>query len=743
MQETETDIDGDEAEGELRPASELADDVLFHRLKKWFRTSRDHFDKWRTEAKEDYAFVAGDQWTDEEISVLKEQMRPLITFNRIDPVISAVSGTEVGNRQEVKYLPRTQGDANVNEIATNAAKWFRDMCDAEDEESDAFMDALICGVGVTETRLDFEIDEEGAPSIERIDPFEIYPDPVAKKRNFDDGRRVFRARKIPRDDAIALVGWTKKRNMLVGPDGEQVLPEDLDASWASIDEGKNDKETVQESRFYRGGTSSDDSKLSDEVTLVECQWWERQSVHLVADPTTGKATRMSAEDFKTFKERAEMIGMPVQAVPTTMRVYKRAYLGKNSVLLVEDSPFKDHFSYKFITGKRDRNKGSFYGLVRSMKDPQRWANKWLSQTLHIMNVNAKGGMMAEKGAADDEREFEKTFAKPEAMTWLAQGALTGPNGPKIIPKPQTQFPAGFFQLMQYAVQSVPDTSGVNLELLGMKDQEQAGVLEAQRKRQAMANLAVLFDSLRRYRKSQGRLLLFIIQNYLNDERLIRIVGEEGEQYVPLMLDPAVKTYDVRVDDAPSSPQQKEVTWAVMSQMLPIFKEQMTPEMISAILKFSPLPASAVNELQKLINEGSEERAQGQQAAQQLEQAQAAAAVKETESKAMLNAAKAQKEGMPEQGPDPQAEAAKAQGELQLAYQKLMGEMEIAKLRAQSEAEVSMFKAQQEMALKREVEMSRMQLAGMAADHSAGIKSRQAEQQMELAANAQHEAREDA
>src|SRR5690348_10430597 len=89
---------------ESKPPSN--DDELFMRLKGWHKDATDHLMTWRKDAKEDYAFVAGDQWNNEDRTHLKDQMRPVITFNRVQPVIDSVTGMEVGNRQEVKCIPR-------------------------------------------------------------------------------------------------------------------------------------------------------------------------------------------------------------------------------------------------------------------------------------------------------------------------------------------------------------------------------------------------------------------------------------------------------------------------------------------------------------------------------------------------------------------------------------------------------------------------------------------------------------
>ena len=188
------DLSGEIEDHEDAEPSVVEDEECFQRLRDWYKADAEHWDDWRNQAKEDFAFRAGEQWSDKDKSVLEGERRPQITFNRIDPVIDAVAGTEVSNRQEVSYIPREEGDVKKNELYTAAAKWFREQCDAEDEESDAFQDVLTCGMGWTETRLDYEEDEEGAPVVNRIDPFEMFADHSAAKRNFEHARHVFRVR---------------------------------------------------------------------------------------------------------------------------------------------------------------------------------------------------------------------------------------------------------------------------------------------------------------------------------------------------------------------------------------------------------------------------------------------------------------------------------------------------------------------------------------------------------------------
>ncbi len=610
-------VDGAESEG----AEALHDhEALGKRLKAWFSTDYEKQADWRKEAREDFDFEAGHQLDETDKAKLRDMNRPIVIMNRIGPVIDSVAGSEVANRQTVNYIPREQGDVQVDEVRTAAAKWFRDQCDAEDEESDAFRDTVVCGMGWTETRLDYEDEPDGAPMVERTDPLEMVWDSTAKKRNLVDMRRVFHIKRdIPIEEARALCP---------GDPDNPFEDADYNATWVDGKGSEREPHHNDNQTYNKDGNEVSDSDKC--VTMVRAQWWERVPVWLVLDPANPEnLLKLEKGEFEDLKKKAKIAGVQLRFTQQTRKVYKQAYLG-NELLEVGDAPCKDHFSFKCITGKRDRNKNTWFGLVRAMKDPQRWANKWMMQTMHIMNTSSKGGIGAERGAFfENDADGEASWAKNDQVTFLKTGALSG-AAPKWMAKPTSQFPASSFQLMEFAIGSIRDVSGVNVELLGMQSGAgQAASLDLQRKQSAMTILQSFFDSLRRYRKEQGRLLLYLIENYLSDGRLIRIVGKDQEQYVPLIRQEGGAQYDVIVDEAPSAANQKEATWAMLQQILPVIGKMLPPATWLALLKYSPLPTSAQKDISDSLEKsqnGSDPAAEQAKAEQAREDAKTAAEI---------------------------------------------------------------------------------------------------------------------
>ncbi|MEN5279007.1 phage portal protein [Brucella sp. TWI432] len=572
------------AEAERKDTSRLDHDSLLKKLKGWFKADLPRVLEWREQAREDYAFYNGDQWADEDIQALRAQKRPVMTFNRVAPLVNAVIGAEINNRREVRFIPRQVGKAEANELLTNAAEWFRDEANAEDEDSDAFEDNVICGMGWTDTRLDDSNNPDFDPVVLRLDPLKFVWDASAVKPNLEDAQHLFYVDEKPLSEWMALF-----------PD---VDPEVLNASWAKS--GNVDGTHHNDETSYDGKSSDDDSK--NLRTIVEARWLEPEQYYRMQDPTTGEILEVAKEQAKLFEAAG------IKVAKQTRKVVKRAFIGTGIIGDV-DAPMvpKGMFGWECITGYRDKLKRQFYGVVRPTKDPQRWSNKFFSQVMHLLNSQSKGGIIAERDAFEDDRQAEESWARSDSITWAKKNTLaTG----KIQPKPTAQFPTGFFALFNEAKEAINQVTGLSPEFIGTREVDQAGVLEAQRRQSSLNLLASLFNSLRRYRKRQGRILLYLIQNHLADGRLIRIVGDEKAEYVPLMRkNIADVQYDIIIDDAPSSPNEKERTWGILQQLLPLLKDVITPDMILEIAKYTPLPATLVDKWMKKAKEDQEAAAQ--------------------------------------------------------------------------------------------------------------------------------------
>ena len=606
--------------------STLKPDALMRTLKQQFELDRRHSADWRKKAREAYAFVAGHgQWTEDERRYLESAeggKRVPITFNRSATIIEAVCGLEINSRHDTIYMPRgqTPGAAYKNELLSSASQWMTEESDADSEQSQAFRDSVITGMGWTEHSLSYDEELDGKYVESRIDPLEMYWDHKSRKSNLKDARRVWHVR--------SNVDLAEARAMFPG-----IADEDLDATWATEAESSDGK-SLEEKRDRSDENS--ESMEDNTVTIVRVQWWEHETV--TRAQIDGQIVEIDAERLKMLQAIAAQSNLPPpKAVRQKRKRYMQAFLGAEILRGPEPAPCPHVFSFQCITGRMDESKGEFYGLVALLHDPQKWANKWLTQSLHILNSTAKGGYFAEAGAFPDPREAERTIASPHAVTEVAKGALA--DG-RIKEKAQAGFAQGHMQLMEFALAAIRDASGINMELLGLRDANQPGVLEAQRKQAGMTILATLFDSMRYFRKQVGIGRLYLIQEFFADGRLVRLNGPDGAQYVQLAKDKVAGRYDIIVEDAPTSANQREQTWALMQPLLAMFKDTISPPVLMEVLEFSPLPPSVVERIKKAMSAPNPEQQQQQQLGQRAQLAkiavdEATALQKQTDAKATM------------------------------------------------------------------------------------------------------------
>jgi hypothetical protein len=601
-----------EDEQETKLPSQMEDDDLFELLKGWYKTDYKANSQWYSEAFIDYGFEAGDQWKEDEVSALDEADKLHVTMNRVKPTVDVICGMEVTNRQEVQYIPRTttaalpqvdpktgqpiqpnqaDDDAEVSEGYTEVARWARDNCDAEDEESDSFRDVVICGMAWTNTEMDYESEPDGKIVISRLDPLDMGWDSTSTKRNLDDAKR-----------------YSQTKRDISANEAKSMFPDfdlsSLHAGWAfesKIGEGfDHDRELA---RNY--GNKNINNEQRTKVTMVIMQWCEIHTEYEVINPADGQPLVLDAKKFRKIKKAAKEAGQELTHKQVKSKKWMQATLG-NKVLEVGPGPCDHSSSFRCITGYRDRNKRQWYGIVRPMRDPQKWANKFFSVALEQIATSGKG-LMAEQNAFVDDKQAEREWAKTGNIAWLKTGAIG-----KVLPKPQPPLLTGLAELMQLSLSGIRDVTGVNQETLGNADRDQAASLEYQRRQAGVTILAAFFDNLRRYRKEQGRVLLYFIQNYISDGRIVRIVGETGPKFLQLMKQEGTIQYDIIVDQAASSPNQKEASWMVTKDLLPLMMQNgAPPSVMLEVLKASPLPESSVQKIKRAFERSqAEQKAQG-------------------------------------------------------------------------------------------------------------------------------------
>jgi hypothetical protein len=249
------------------------------------------------------------------------------------------------------------------------------------------------------------------------------------------------------------------------------------------------------------------------------------------------------------------------------------------------------------------------------------------------------------------------------------------------------YPQGLDRLMEFALASLPQVTGINLEALGLAGREQANVLEQSRKQAAYGLLAPIFDSLRRYRKNQGRILLYFIHTYISDGRLIRIGGPDSQQFIPLTKAPKAPRYDIIVDQSPNSPDVKAKTWETLQVIIPNALKAGLP-LPPDLLDYVPLPtAMALKWKQYIAQNPPMDQAQVQKIQQEAQKTQ--------EENQKLQ------QQLRDKTQELQLKIEEAKAELQMKDLEMKAKLQLQQLELQGKMEIERQKADNDIALKRE------------------------------------------
>ena len=222
----------------------------------------------------------------------------------------------------------------------------------------------------------------------------------------------------------------------------------------------------------------------------------------------------------------------------------------------------------FCNGKR-----YLKSLIRDAKDSQQNFNYWRSGATEAVALGPKTPFIGPVGAFDtDSAKWATANIKNHPYI-----QFDGPASPQR--QPFVGVPAGMLQEAMNASDDMKAIIGIYDASLGARSNETSGKAIMARQREGDVSTFHFIDNLAKSIAHTGRILVDLIPKIYDTERVIRVIGADGEsKNVPLkqqtehkgvqrIFDLGVGKYDVAVDTGPSFTTQREEAATQMIELI--------------------------------------------------------------------------------------------------------------------------------------------------------------------------------
>ena len=523
--------------------------------------------EWRDNARDCYRFIAGKQYKDEDERSLNEQQRPANVFNTVAKFFNYVSGVQRDSPIAVLFnavdLENTQAQLFGDRV-TKYYEWALLKAFANDERARGFGDMLTGGMGWTEGFITRALDPRGLIGLPRISPFEMLW-PESDRINLGSSgegcpRWLARETYIENEEAKALFP-DDYAHALIDASGSDSAPVQ---TWPSVDSVRYKIPYVQTYPLDQLSGRKGDKK--DKSKIMQFQWWDNQIGYVFEDPLDNTEQFMTVDEFHEYSDQLDgMFGAKIENFDRQIgRKWMKAFLLNRRFLLEDPTPLPgNRFTYNCMCCHWDEAERRWYGFIRVLIDPQRYANKFFNQMIETMAKQAKAGALAEVSAFEDkaqEKDFLDTYSQTGSVNLVAPDAI---KEGRIKEKGLPQTPQAAMAILSFLIDSMGKyLTGLSEDSLGLGASTGAAVAVKRRQRAGMVLLAAEFDSEAQFRTQEG----YIVYDYLkliSDNRLIRVGGAYQGEIVKLEGAPFSLEYEITLDEVERDPNTKQ--W--MAEML--------------------------------------------------------------------------------------------------------------------------------------------------------------------------------
>lgn len=238
-----------------------------------------------------------------------------------------------------------------------------------------------------------------------------------------------------------------------------------------------------------------------------------------------------------------------------------------------------------INGELDRK-----GHTRCLRDPQRIYNYWASSAVEHVALQSKTPYVADARAIENLEQYWET-ANTVNHSVLPYNGIGDDGEPIAAPQRQEppQMAMAYVQGMQIAQQEMAMVSGQYESSFGQKSNEQSGVAIQERQRKGENANYHFIDNLAIGIRFTGKILIDLIPKIYDTPRILRIIGEDGEEShvqidpqaaqsyqvhkqkidetVQGIFNPNVGRYDVEADIGPAYQTRRQEAFNAISQIM--------------------------------------------------------------------------------------------------------------------------------------------------------------------------------
>jgi hypothetical protein len=365
-----------------------------------------------------------------------------------------------------------------------------------------------------------------------------------------------------------------------------------------------------------------DSK-SKQWLVVEAWWTQIEPGYAIVNEQTGQIDEASPEEFDTMQLqrglaqkawlRAKMnpsfvqtalgpqvqdpgpMPPPLQAKPRSVRRFYQAFYCGDVLLEKRASEVKNLRRYPLVRygAIYDKERKVWLGLIFSGMDVQKQHNVEQSAIIQLIQQMPHASWMAPKGAYHNKNEWETKLAQPGKLLEYNQNR----GKPEQIDTPAV--PRHLIELAMSRPQQLREITGINSEMTGQRTPD-AGVVLEMRKTAAKAVLAPMFDNYRRAKIELGKVLLAYMQTYIAPGRRIRVLGAEKAGWVTATEDMMQGRFDLKVEEANASINDRMETLTVLQTTLPMLLKQGVP-VPAEIVDLLPMNPDLRTEMKRMIS----------------------------------------------------------------------------------------------------------------------------------------------